>query len=66
MVGNALFTADQEMCWEACDKDEHCQSCTFNDETSDNPNICVLNYGPTERKLPLGPNSGVSSAPKKC
>ena len=65
-VGNALFTADHESCWDACNNDEKCQSCTFNDETSSNPNVCVLNYGHTERKLELGPNSGVSSAPKKC
>ena len=66
LVGNALFTADQKSCWKACKNDDKCQSCTFNDHTSPNPNVCVLNYGPTERQLPLGANSGVASAPKEC
>ena len=66
LVGFALTTEDQKTCLEVCHLDDHCQSCSFNDETSDNPLICVLNYGPTERTISVGPNSGISSASKNC
>ena len=68
LVGKALKLRDRETCLKlkACQADGKCFSSTYNDETSDNPNICVLNYGPIQRKLPLGPDSGVSSAPKDC
>ena len=66
LVGNAFTTDNKNSCLKVCEVDDQCLSCTYNDETSDNPNICVLNYGPTERKLSLGPNSGISSASKNC
>ena len=66
LVGEAIKVEDQLSCLEACKMDEKCQSCTFNDENSANPRICVLNYGPIERTLPLGANSGISSAKKDC
>ena len=66
LVGKALKLRDRETCLKECKADDKCFSCTYNDESSDNPNICVLNYGPIQRKLPLGPDSGISSAAKDC
>ena len=58
---------DQNECLFHCQNDEKCQSCTFNDYNSENPMICVLNYGPTERifEIPFK-NSGISTAAKNC
>ena len=66
LVGEAVMVEDRQSCLEACKFDEQCQSCTFFDENTDNPMICALNYGPTERKLEFGEDSGISSAPKDC
>ena len=66
MVGNAVTAEDQKTCLEICELDDNCQSCSFNDETSENPLICVLNYGPIERKISIGANSGISSASRNC
>ena len=66
LVGEAVLVEDQLSCLEACKLNDQCQSCTFYNENTANPMICVLNYGPTERKKGLGQNSGISSAPKDC
>ena len=66
LVGKAVLVEDRASCFEACKIDKQCYSSTFNDETAENPMICTLNYGPTERILQLGVPSGFSSAPKNC
>ena len=66
LVGKAVTVEDRPSCFEACEIDDQCQSATFNDETSANPMICALNYGPIERTLPVGLEAGISSAPKNC
>ena len=66
LVGKALKLRDRDTCLQVCKADEKCYSCTYNDNTTDNPNVCVLNYGPTQRKLPVGAGSGISSASRDC
>ena len=63
-VGKALFAADKEECLRQCQDDPKCNSCTFSDETTENPMICTFNYGDIERILELPPNSGVVSSTK--
>ena len=63
-VGKANFAADQEECLRQCQADPQCNSCTFSDETTDNPMICTFNYGDIERILELPSNSGIVSSTK--
>ena len=65
LVGKAILIEDKASCLEACRLDDKCLSCTYNDDTSENPNICVFNYGPKERTLTV-PDSGISSAMRNC
>ena len=66
LVGKAITVEDRPSCFEACELDQQCKSATFNDETSENPMICALNYGSIERTVPVGLEVGVSSASKDC
>ena len=65
LVGKAILIEDRGSCLEACHLDDKCLSCSYNDDTSANPNVCVFNYGPKERTLNV-PNAGISSAMKNC
>ena len=65
-VGKAISTNDRSFCQKKCQQDSKCKSVTFNGPNSPNPNTCVLNYGPTLRKLTLPNSSGIASAPKYC
>ena len=47
MLGKAFSTHDRQFCQTECQQDSKCRSVTFNGPNSANPNICVLNYGPT-------------------
>merc|ERR1711862_272770 len=66
-VGKAISNiSDKFQCQVKCRQDHRCKSVTFNGPNSPNPNTCVLNYGPTIRKLSIPANSGIASAPKYC
>jgi len=65
-VGKAFSTTDRNFCQKKCQQDSKCKSVTFNGPNSPNPNTCVLNYGPTLRKITLQSSSGIASAPKYC
>ena len=70
-AGNARSTDSPFLCQTYCKVDQNCQSVTFNGPNSENPNICVLNYGETARKLDLlqfqaDTATDISSAPRSC
>ena len=58
--------SDRLQCQLKCQQDSKCKSCTYNEPNSPNPSTCVLNYGPTLRRIDLPSNSGIASAPKYC
>ena len=65
-VAKTLGIVSRRSCQSVCQSDSQCQSVGFFGPNSDNPNICVLNYGPTIRNLRLGSASDTASAPKSC
>ena len=65
LVGEAILIEDKANCLEACRLDDKCLSCPYNNDTSENPKICVFTYGPMERTLTV-PDSGISSAMRNC
>merc|ERR1719483_221763 len=65
-VGKSFSTSSRSTCQASCQSNSQCKSVTFNGPTSANPNKCVLNYGPTDRKISVPSGSGIASAPKYC
>merc|ERR1711971_166855 len=59
-VGKAISNISGRLqCQLKCQQDSKCKSCTYNEPNSPNPSTCVLNYGPTLRKINLPSNSGI-------
>ena len=67
-VGKALGISDGNSldCQVSCQENEDCQSWTWNEEHSSNSEVCVHNYGKTDRKLPVPASSKIVSGPKFC
>ena len=67
LVGRAQYAPNRGACLEACKADPQCYSCTYNEQSSDNPKVCTLNYGPTVRKLQVqGTMTFFASASRFC
>ena len=67
-VGQALeiLGGNSLDCQRSCQRDYNCISWTWNEEGGLNPEICVHNYGITQRKLTVPTGSKIISGPKFC
>jgi len=53
-------------CQFSCQQNDDCQSWTWNAAGGFNSEVCVNNYGRTDRKLPVPASSKIVSGPKNC
>ena len=67
-VGQALEIAGGNSfdCQRSCQSNYHCLSWTWSAAGGYNPEICVHNYGRTQRKLSVPVASKIVSGPKYC
>ena len=68
LVGKALTISNGNSldCQFSCQENEDCKSWTWNEAGGSNSEVCVNNYGRTDRKLPVPASSKIVSGPKFC
>ena len=67
-VGKALKISNGNSldCQFSCQENEDCKSWTWNEAGGSNSEVCVNNYGETDRELFVGASSKIVSGPKFC